>query len=504
MAIRRATQYPGAMPEDIAFGKRRADSRRASLRLNGSFVVAALISILLVLPAVAVGWSVGRAGGAAGFVMAVAAGSLVSVIVTFLAARAWLKFGPGDRLFADATLTGWIRRARAERQVTAAREVFDNPEVASIELHVDRLIGISKAVEARDARTHRHSSRVAIHAASAAKHLKLDRESMTRLRAAAKLHDIGALTEPVWLEPTDEERLAVALAGADMVAFTGDRRLIAALRHQHENFDGSGSPDGLAGDAIPLTARIIAVADAYDTVSRQRGQAAALAELNAGAGTRFDPDVVEAFNADAQASPIAALRGAAAGVAPKASAAATDLIRGSATVAAAASIATGAIVSTGVGGPPPTNEKDPDSKASPAAAVVFTAASGSDSADDAPGKGSGKKGDRGDGDDTNVDVSSPRSETKPGDGSSKSTNAPSGSEEDGDRPLTKDLPEVKQPDLPDAPVKDVTEGLGETIDNTTQTVDKVVADVGSTVDSTTKQVTDTVDNVVGGVLPKKK
>lgn len=130
MANRRATQYPGAMPEEIAFGKRRTDARNASLRVDGSFVVAALISLLLVVPAVAVGWSVGKAGGAAGFGMAVAAGSLVSVIVTFLAARAWLQFAPGDRLFADATLTGWIRRGRAERQVAAAREVFDHPDVA--------------------------------------------------------------------------------------------------------------------------------------------------------------------------------------------------------------------------------------------------------------------------------------------------------------------------------------------------------------------------------------
>ena len=137
------------MPEEIAFGKRRKDARHAPLRLDGSFVVAALISLLLVVPAVVVGWSVGKAGGAAGFAMAVAAGSVASVIITFLAAGAWLRFGPGDRLFADATLTGWVRRGRAERRVAAARQVFDNPDVASIELHVDRLIAISRAVEAR-------------------------------------------------------------------------------------------------------------------------------------------------------------------------------------------------------------------------------------------------------------------------------------------------------------------------------------------------------------------
>lgn len=493
MAIRRATQYPGAMPEEIAFGKRRTDARQASLRLNGTFVVAALISLLLVVPAVVVGWSVGKAGGAAGFVMAVAAGSLVSVIVTFLAARAWLKFGPGDRLFADATLTGWIRRGRAERQVAAAREVFDDPEVAPIELHVDRLIAISKAVEARDARTHRHSSRVAIHATAAAKHLGLDREAMTRMRAAAKLHDIGALREPVWLEPTDDERLAVALAGADMVAFTGDRRLIAALRHQHENFDGTGSPDGLTGDAIPLTARIIAVADAYDTVSRERGQAAALAELKAGAGSRFDPDVVEAICADAHASPIAALRGAVAGITPKAAQGATDLLRGSASVAAAASIATGAIISTGVGGPPPSPDR-PARPSAPAAAVVATPMSATTS----QGKEvSAEKRSR-----------STTVEDKKNSGTQQLDEKPAAAERS-EQPVNPgassapSAPDEKSSE-PGAPVEQLSNDLGETLDNTTQTVENVVTEVGGTVTETTDQVTETVDTVIGGVLPKKK
>jgi hypothetical protein len=501
MAIRRATQYPGAMPEEVAFGKRRMDARHASLRLNGSFVVAALISLLLVVPAVVVGWSVGKVGGAAGFGMAVAAGSLVSVIVTFLAARAWLQFGPGDRLFADATLTGWIRRGHAERKVAAAREVFDDPEVASIELHVDRLIAISRAVEARDARTHRHSSRVAIHATAAAKHLGLDREAMARLRAAAKLHDIGALREPVWLEPTDEERLAVALAGADLVAFTGDRSLIAALRHQHENFDGTGSPDGLAGDAIPLTARIIAVADAYDTVSRERGQTAALAALNAGAGSRFDPDVVEAINADAHASPIAALRGAVAGVAPKATQGAADLLRGSASVAAAASIATGAVISTGTGAPPP--QKDAPAGSNAAAAVAATPVSSStrSSEEGADKSRSKKSADKESSKSTTVEGEKGTSEKQTGD----SPGAGGGDQQArGDSSSSTAAPEEKSSGAPTAQVEQLSNDLGETLDDTTQTVDNVVTEVVETVTETTDQVTGTVDEVVGGVLPKKK
>ena len=489
MAIRRATQYPGAMPEEIAFGKRRMDARHAPLRLDGSFVVAALISLLLVVPAVVVGWSVGKAGGAAGFAMAVAAGSVASVIITFLAASAWLRFGPGDRLFADATLTGWVRRGRAERRVAAARQVFDNPDVASIELHVDRLIAISRAVEARDARTHRHSIRVAIHATAAAKHLGLDRDAMSRLRAAAKLHDIGALREPVWLEPTEAERLAVALTGADLVAFTGDRRLIAALRHQREHFDGSGSPDGLAGDAIPLTARIIAVADAYDMVSRERGQSAALAALNAGAGSRFDPDVVEAMNAEAHASPIAALRGAVAGVSPKAAQGATDLLRGTASVAAAASIATGAVISTGVGAPPPSKDAPVGSSAQAAAAVAETPVSSSTSSrKERVAKSRGKETAQQEGSRSKTVGGGKGTSEQPGDDSSSSTQAPT----------------EKKADAPVAPVEQLSTDLGETLDNTTQTVENVVTEVVETVTETIDPVIDTVDDVVGGVLPQKK
>jgi hypothetical protein len=490
------------MPEDIAFGKRRMDARPVALRVNGPFVVAVLISLLLLVPAVAVGWNVGKVGGAAGFAMAIVAGSLVSVTVTFLAARAWLQFAPGDRLFADATLSGWFRRSRAERQVAVAREVFDDPEVASIELHVDRLIGFSKAIEARDARTHRHSSRVAIHAAAAAKHLELDRDALARVRAAAKLHDIGSLREPVWLDPTSEEQLAVALAGADLVGFTGDRRLIAALRHQRENFDGTGSPDGLSGDAIPLAARIIAAADVYDTVSRDRGQSAALAELNAGAGSRFDPEVVEAFNANAQASPASALRGAVAGVAPKTAAGLSDVLRGSASIAAAASIATGAVVATGVGGPPPSNDPGSGSKFRGAGVVVAAPlANSTDSKGDSVEKKDSKESAGNDG-----------SKSPSVEGKSKSTtpksNSGTGNQGGGEQHVKGDSASgestAKEKKPAKAPVDQVVSDVVDTVDKTTEVVDKVVTEVVETVTETVEKVTDTVDQVVGGVVNKKK
>jgi hypothetical protein len=503
MAIRRArkelsTAFPGAMPEEIAFARRHAVVRRASLRLDGAFFVAAVISLLLFVPPVLVGWRVGERGGGSGFAMAIVAGGVISVLVTLLAARAWLIFSPGDRLFADATLTGWIRRARARRQIAIAREIFDDPYVAAIPLHVDRLTGFASSIEARNARTHRHSGRVAIQAVAIGKRLGLNSEELTRLKAAAKLHDVGALRARVWLEPTDEERLAVALAGAELVGFTGDRRLIAALRHQHENFDGSGSPDGLSGDAIPLTARIIAVADAYDTVAREHGQTQAIAGLNEGAGSKFDPDVVEALIASTLASPASALRGAVAGVIPRASQGALELLRGSASIAAAATIATTAVVASGVGTSPPA--RDTQSAASTGTVAAVAASTLATDTADSTGPGKAHKGSGLENDTTK----SPRSDSESTDGTVKAHDgqgAPAGKAEESSHA---ESPAEKKSPSATAPVEQLTDTVGETVGGTTQTLDNVVTDVTDTVDQTTQQVTGTVDNVVGGLTGPKK
>jgi hypothetical protein len=505
MATRRATQFPGAMPEEIAFARRHAAVRRASLRPNGAFFVAVMISLLLFVPPVLVGWRVGEIGGISGFALAIAAGGVISVLVTLLAARAWLLLSPSDRLFADATMTGWVRRGRAERKMAIARETFDDPNVASIPLHVDRLIGFAGAVEARDARTHRHSNRVALHAANTGKHLGLNAEELTRLKAAAKLHDVGALRVSASAEPSADEGLALALAGAELVEFTGDRRLVAALKHRHEHFDGSGLPDGLSGDAIPLTARIIAVADAYDTVARERGQTQAIADLNAGAGSRFDPDVVEAFVADAQASPVSAVRGAFVGMIPRASQGAAELIRGTAGVAAAATIATTAVVATGVGAPPPQRDTESAASAKTAAAVATTTAGNStsinsDVSDKVRHRAGNKDGDPRSGTTENTNKDGKVKANDGGSGSSGSNEQSSKS----DAPSSSSGSGQKDPPAASGPVQDLTDTVDQTVQNTTDTVDQVVTDVTDTVDQTTKTVGGTVNGVVGGLTGSKK
>lgn len=154
----------------------------------------------------------------------------------------------------------------------------------------------------------RHARRVARYAAATARRMKLPAEQVARIRRAALLHDIGKLgvaariiEKPAPL--SDEEYATVrghAAAGAAMLTEL-DPELGAIVRHHHERFDGGGYPDGLAGEEIPVGARVVAVADTFDALTSRRpyrparGRRQALALLVAEAGSQLDPRVVEEF-----------------------------------------------------------------------------------------------------------------------------------------------------------------------------------------------------------------
>jgi putative nucleotidyltransferase with HDIG domain len=138
--------------------------------------------------------------------------------------------------------------------------------------------------------------------------LSLDRIGL--LRFAGLLHDLGKLgvAEEILVKPsslTDEEMARVrrhSEVGASIVEqIRVLEELTPIVRHHHEHFDGKGYPDGLAGEQIPLEARILAVADAYEAMTGKRthrkrlAPASARLELQRGAGTQFDPDAVEAL-----------------------------------------------------------------------------------------------------------------------------------------------------------------------------------------------------------------
>lgn len=466
------------------------------LRADGALAVAVVISLLLVVPPALLGWRVAQSEGYSGIVLAVLAGSLLSVLLTFLASRAWQRFAPGDRTFADATVSGWLRRARGERETTKARKLFADPNVAAIDLHVDRLTAIARALEARDSRTHRHSSRVAARAAAIAGELDLSPEEIQRVRVAAKLHDIGTLRTPLFTGASYEDRVAVAVAGAELLGFTGDRELVKTVRHQHERFDGSGAPSALTGAEIPLISRILAVADAYDLTATIAGQAAALKLLREGSGEAFDPHVVDAFTASSTASPTAAIRGALSGAFPRAAQGVGELLRGTASVAAAASIATTAVVAGGtaverqvqnsggsgavvattstqtVADQTASDRKDSKQRAEDRKAKKDSASPGTDGSQ--PSTGDQTSGENKDGGNTHG-----------GDSGSGSHGSGSGSQSGaGTSP---------------GAVDQVTGTLDETVSDTTNTLSGTVGGVGETLDSTTKTLGGTVGGVVGGL-----
>ncbi len=171
--------------------------------------------------------------------------------------------------------------------------------------------GLADAVERRDPYTYRHSVRVASYVQDVLSELPHVPLSVSEtILAAARIHDLGkvgtrdvALKKPAALDPS--ERLEIqqhAVIGADIVSHLSMYEASAAIiRHHHEWWNGEGYPDGLREEAIPLGARIIAVADAYDAMTSDRvyrkalSRSTAMAELRKQAGRQFDPEVVAAF-----------------------------------------------------------------------------------------------------------------------------------------------------------------------------------------------------------------
>jgi putative nucleotidyltransferase with HDIG domain len=172
------------------------------------------------------------------------------------------------------------------------------------------VFAFARAIDVMHRHTAEHSGSVSTHAVAIANELGLDRRSVERVRWAALLHDVGKLAVP--REVLDKPGRLTPSERADMQAhvpasidiLTGIdafQPYLEGIRHHHEHFDGSGYPDGLVGDAIPLDARIIAVADAFDAMTSKRPYRStlsgpdALAELRRASNTQFDPTIVEAF-----------------------------------------------------------------------------------------------------------------------------------------------------------------------------------------------------------------
>ena len=216
------------------------------------------------------------------------------------------------RLSALVQLHALRERAAELEGVIAAQAVSRRRELESAQ--VDGLRRLALAAEYRDDNTHEHTERVGHMAAQLARGVGLGDRMVWLVREAAPLHDLGkiAIPDSILLKPgklSDGEYEVVkthALLGARVLAGAESELLEVAdkiVRHHHERWDGGGYPDGLAGDEIPAVARITAVADVFDVLVHERPYKdswtveAAAEEIRKGAGTQFDPAVVEAFDA---------------------------------------------------------------------------------------------------------------------------------------------------------------------------------------------------------------
>ncbi|HEX4436808.1 MAG TPA: HD-GYP domain-containing protein [Solirubrobacteraceae bacterium] len=260
-------------------------------------------------------WWLRSAGIVTSLPLNILVGVAASLAASELGRRVWeLMPSSEDLLFNEVLLWGYIRRRRTQRRLTSAKALLGAIAAggagATAELdRVTLLEGLVECIETRDRYLHGHSRRVARYSWMIAQQLGLDDETVAHVRTAAAIHDVGKIHTPraVLHKPgrlTDEEFEIIkrhSPDGAAMVAALCDEQITAMVRHHHERLDGTGYPDRLAGEEIPLGARIISVADTFDAITSSRPYRKASAHkkaldiLRGEAGTRLDADAVHAF-----------------------------------------------------------------------------------------------------------------------------------------------------------------------------------------------------------------
>jgi ribonuclease P protein subunit RPR2 len=205
------------------------------------------------------------------------------------------------------------KERQLERYAADLRETFKQERARAQELrrsYMATVRALSNAVEARDAYTGKHAERVTAYGMEIARALGMQFSDEPEIEFGFLLHDVGkvAIPDAILYKPdslTAEERALMArhpVIGAEIISgidFLGDAALV--VRSHHERWDGRGYPDGLAGEDIPLVARVFAVADVLDALTSDRPYrpasplSVAREMIVCASGTQFDPGVVEAF-----------------------------------------------------------------------------------------------------------------------------------------------------------------------------------------------------------------
>lgn len=303
----------------------------------GSTVAPTLVALATVLFLLRVIPEAKTKAGGVGWIVAIAG---VAFAVTSATSRFTVKLLPLAALMRLSLVFPDQAPSRLKLAIRASSRKGLSDEVESARHHglssdateaAGQLLLLTSALGEHDRRTRGHSERVRLYARLLGEEMGLVGEDLERLQWGALLHDVGKLTIPseILNKPDDLDQTEWAImaghaaAGGELTAplhpFLG--RFVQAADGHHERWDGSGYPLGLEGEAIPLAARIVAVADAYEvmtatrTYKRPMSSQAARTELTACAGTHFDPNVVRAWlrvpvgDVNRAAGPVAMLAG---------------------------------------------------------------------------------------------------------------------------------------------------------------------------------------------------
>ncbi len=230
---------------------------------------------------------------------------LVGAMVAVLADVIGMRYGWLTSLLLIPLVYTVYRAWCAQMAIVRNREQYIREVEA---LYMRTIEGLSMAIEAKDEGTHEHLMRVRVYVAELGKFMKLEPSEMQALNIAALLHDIGKLAvpehilnKPGKLTPEEFEKIKIhTVVGADILGRVKfPYPVVPIVRSHHEAWDGSGYPDGLKGEQIPIGARILTAVDCFDALASDRPYRRALpveeamAFLRSRAGIQFDPAIVQ-------------------------------------------------------------------------------------------------------------------------------------------------------------------------------------------------------------------
>ncbi len=236
-------------------------------------------------------------------------GIILSIFITDIMLRPVEELLRGAKALGEGNLNYRIN-IKGKGELAIVGQAFNEMAERIKGLFIGVLKALAAALASRDKTAGGHDQRVSEYATACATYIGMPPEEVENLRLAAQVQNLGHIAVPdAILEKTGkltgeeyEKMKDHPNTGADILnQIPALRGTVPLVRHHHERFDGTGYPAGLKGKTIPLGARILAVADALDAMTSQQKhrkvltREQAIEELKNGAGTQFDPDIVEAF-----------------------------------------------------------------------------------------------------------------------------------------------------------------------------------------------------------------